>query len=219
MLTSPAFRTSQSSASSKSRASLRPTWRVKRRRASGSVAHGLSLRTSAKTPTCAHSFHTNARSRSVASCLSVEICIFDSEEDQRLEQFTAEARGRIVGDRPAGGLEKLVARRIKSTEILLVLTRPLIRGGVELEMNLVEATCKPCGEEAAVLAPLQPRFEALRKAEIEQAGGAGVEPVTGETEVEGDSSGRFDQCLWERVGTKQIGAATHRQHVDVREWL
>src|SRR5918911_3317891 len=140
MLTSPAFRANQSSVSSKRRGSLRPTWRVKRRSASGSVAHGLSRCRSAKTPTCAHSFHANARSRSVTSRLSVEICIFDSEEDQCLEQFLAEARRGIVGDRPAGSLEKLVARRIESAEILLVLARSLIRERVELEMNLVEAT-------------------------------------------------------------------------------
>jgi hypothetical protein len=95
-----------------------------------------------------------------------------------------------------------------------MLARPLIRERVELEVDLVEAACEPDREEAAVVAPLEPRLEAVRKAEIEKAGWAGVEPVTGKAEVQGNSSDRLEQCLWQRIGAKQM-PAPQRQDVDV----
>src|SRR5919206_182631 len=151
MLTSDAFRASQSSISSNSRASFRPTWRVKRRSASGSVAHGLSRRASANTPICAHSFHENARGRSATACLSSEICIFDTEEGERFQEFSTETFRWIVGDRPSGRLEQLARRRIECAEVLLMLARALIRDRVELEMNLIDTARKPEREEGAVV--------------------------------------------------------------------
>src|ERR1044072_8656853 len=107
MLISDAFRASQSSVSPNNRASPRLTWKVKRRSASGSVAHGLSRRASARTPICAHSFHANAWRRSATVTLSSEICIFDTEEGERFQQLSAETFRRIVGDRPPGRSEQL----------------------------------------------------------------------------------------------------------------
>src|SRR5437588_10438301 len=169
MLMSPEFRASQSSVSSKSRASLRPTWRLKRSSASGSVAQGLSRSTSVRIPICAHSFHANARSRSATSFLSAEICIFDPERRECVQQFLTEAGRRIVSDGPPGGIQQFGGRRIERAKILLMLAWPLICNRVKLEMDLVESTCKPDRERAAILAALQSRLEPHRQSEIEKA--------------------------------------------------
>ena len=114
------------------------------------------------------------------------------------------SRPRKPGDgswlmRPPSRGEELVAVRPQIAEILKVPAAwALIHGGVELEAHHVEPARQP-SDQAAVVARLETRDEAVRQTEVEQGVRAGIEPVVREPERSTDVDDRVPEWCRHRA--------------------